>query len=73
MKTSDLEQLQLQMPPQFWAQVILTLDRKIAGIIEATGFGDIQIKFEVRNGRIKDVVFNDEVRTRVNDINTTLT
>lgn len=52
------------MPMAFWSQMVQTLDIKTKTISEVYGYGRITMELVVFNGKVKDVVFNDEVRVR---------
>ena len=52
------------LPVEFWSQIITTLDKKTRDISKVYGYGKISTTFTIYNGKIKDVVFNDEVRIR---------
>ena len=52
------------MPMAFWSQMVTTLDQKTESISKIYGYGKITMEFVVFNGKVKDIVFNDEVRIR---------
>ena len=52
------------LPMEFWSQIITTLDKKTRDVANVYGYGKISTTFTIYNGKIKDVVFNDEVRVR---------
>jgi len=52
------------LPMAFWSQIVQTLDVKTNSISEVYGYGKIKMELIVFNGKVKDVVFNDEVRVR---------
>ena len=52
------------LPMSFWSQIVQTMDTKSKSISEVYGYGKITMTFVVFNGKVKDVVFNDEVRVR---------
>jgi hypothetical protein len=52
------------MPMPFWTQLVSTLDQKTESISKIYGYGKITMEFVVFNGKVKDIVFNDEVRIR---------
>jgi len=52
------------LPMEFWSQIVQTMDLKSKSISEVYGYGKITMTFVVFNGKVKDVVFNDEVRVR---------
>jgi hypothetical protein len=52
------------LPMEFWSQIVQTMDLKSRSISEVYGYGKITMTFVVFNGKVKDVVFNDEVRVR---------
>jgi len=40
------------------------LDRKLNALTDVYGFGAINLKLEVHNGKVVSVVFNDEIKVR---------
>jgi hypothetical protein len=52
------------LPMEFWSQIVKTMDLKSKSISQVYGYGKITMTFVVFNGKVKDVVFNDEVRVR---------
>ena len=52
------------LPMDFWSQMVQTMDTKSRSLSEVYGFGKITMTFVFFNGKVKDVVFNDEVRLR---------
>jgi hypothetical protein len=52
------------LPMAFWSQIVQTMDAKSQSISDVYGFGKLTVTFVVFNGKVKDVVFNDEVRVR---------
>ncbi len=50
----------------FWLKMIEIMDIKTRYIAEAHGFGKIRMEFIVQDGKVIDVVFNDEFRVRAN-------
>jgi|WetSurSiteA1Bulk_404760.scaffolds.fasta_scaffold13609_3 hypothetical protein len=58
------EEKKLYLPMSFWSQIVETLDQKTSSISQIYGYGKISMSFVVFNGKVKDIVFNDEVRIR---------
>jgi hypothetical protein len=52
------------LPMRFWSQIVETLDQKATSISQVYGFGKINMSLVIFNGKVKDIVFNDEVRIR---------
>jgi len=52
------------LPMAFWTQIVNTLDQKAESISKIYGFGKIDMSLIVFNGKVKDIIFNDEVRIR---------
>ena len=52
------------LPMPFWSQIVNTLDSKAQSVSEVYGYGKIDMSLIVFNGKVKDVIFNDEVRIR---------
>ena len=52
------------LPMSFWSQIVNTLDQKSESISKIYGYGKIDMSLIVFNGKVKDIIFNDEVRIR---------
>lgn len=64
MKSESLPKVQLYVPLKFWSMIMVTLDHKIEELSKGYGHGTIGMEIVVRKGKIKDVVFNDQLRVR---------
>lgn len=60
-KPKDVELFQ---PLEFWSDLIKILDGRIKQTAEVYGYGEVKLKLVVRGGKIRDVVFSEEVSVR---------
>jgi hypothetical protein len=63
-KKEKQEPITTYLPMAFWSQIVDTLDNKSKSISEVYGFGKIDLSLIIYNGKVKDVIFNDEIRIR---------
>jgi len=63
-KEKEDEKVKTFLPMAFWSQIVNTLDTKSESISKVYGFGKIDLSLIIFNGKVKDVIFNDEVRIR---------
>ncbi len=59
-----MEKQELFMPAEWWAKIIPSLDEKIKIMATGPKFGKITFEIVVSKGRVRDLVFTDEVRIR---------
>lgn len=52
------------LPTKFWVEVMTFLDRKVQIISDDYGYGKIIMTVQIADNKVKDVIFNDEVRMR---------
>lgn len=58
------DQKNLYLPLMFWSEILVVLDKKIEQLTKDYGFGRVSMTIVSHNGKITDVLFNDEVRVR---------
>lgn len=56
--------VEMYLPLAFWSKIMMTLDRKVHSLADAHGFGSVSLQIMVRDGVVRDVVLNDEIRIR---------
>lgn len=61
------EPVKTHLPMEFWTQMVRTMDDKVKNVASIYGYGKIGFTVILFNGKVKDIVFNDEVRVRQNE------
>lgn len=51
----------LYLPIEFWSQLLSILDRKAQSFCEAGGYGKIDLRLVIQDGRVVNIYFTDEV------------
>lgn len=59
-----LKKVEFSEPIEFWAEVLMTLDKKIEFIKTQYGYGRVNMSVIIQRGQVFEVVYTDEVRTR---------
>lgn len=54
-------------PIEFWSDIIKVLDGRVKQISTAYGFGEVNLRLVIRQAKIKDVTFSEEVTVRQPD------
>lgn len=58
------ENFKLFLPIEWWSKILGTLDKKIASMSAGSGYGSVKMEVVIRDGKIKDTIFTDEIRWR---------
>jgi hypothetical protein len=51
----------LYLPIEFWSQLLSILDRKTQALCESGGYGKIDLRLVIQEGRVINIYFTDEV------------
>ena len=52
---------------EFWSDIIKILDGRVKEISTTYGFGEVNLRLVIRQSKIKDVIFAEEVMVRQKD------
>jgi len=55
-------------PVEFWSHIVKILDERIKNISEGYGWGEVDLKIVIREKKILDVGFSDQITIRRKDI-----
>lgn len=64
MKPMDTKKTQLYLPLEFWSEILVVLDKKMEQLTKDYGFGQVGLTIISHNGKVTDVIFEDQIRVR---------
>lgn len=63
-ETSLPDKVKLYLPIEFWSEIMIHLDKKAEMLAQEYGYGRINLSLAIHEGKVKDVIFTDEIRIR---------
>jgi hypothetical protein len=61
---TDISKVKLFGGINFWARILITMDRKLQTLCQEYGYGEIGLKIVVHRGKVVYSLFSDEIRIK---------